>query len=688
MQQNNLDYRSLCEEGKIFEDPFFADTFLKWNFEAKKAFLEIVFELSERDLVAGGFRSYDIRIDASRLPNHVVFYLGLKAVSLLRKWSQAPEESSFLLGIGRALTSARPSSFRIQQSYIHGLRLSGASVIQFGETTTPDVYFGAAYFKEEGIKGVINISASHNPCQDNGIKHCLVYPDGFITSISSKDMNEFKRHVVKGNPEKEASDKILMGNLLSLQTLPPLKNPFQKERELSALHHLFILAAALLGKEVRTALSLKHQGNFKAAIRALMPDTQNIESLLHLCDKNWNEVLNFLNLPATFQKPSSFEQNFLKNFVIVLDYGTGSTEKTAEIYRALGATLIELGLERGFNPLESKNQNHLKKALREASLKYPDKEVLGLAHDEDGDRLAVMRRDGISIDGDRLLVLVASQMPKVTPQGKKMTVITEVKSRPENRASLTEMGVETLIVPTGFAFIKGAAIELEKAIQRYEALPDESNRFWILYGKTLDLSLLSPVQIWAELSGHFGFSQAYNYLFDDASLMAVDLLSSLHSLNQNGEKPGNLLINLDSRFKRNLSSGELNIFLKTDDPHYIPSSEEKEGIIEEFYSLFQNHPLVKAIDRTDGIQIHFSLPENEIGWILARKSNNEDKYIVVTSAESPKAMDLIELEFFSQAFKIHKNPITGLVLRKKDEQGHERVLDPYVEKRVEELGLL
>ena len=688
MQQTNPDYHALCEEGKIFEDPFFAESFLQWNFEARKSFLETIIKLSERDLVAGGFRSYDIRIDASRLPSHVVFYLGLKAVPLLKKWSRSLDDSSFLIGIGRALSSARPSSPRVQQSYIHGLRLAGASVIQFGETTTPDVYFGAAYFKDSGIKGVVNISASHNPSQDNGIKHCLVYPDGFITSISSKNMNEFKHHVVKGHSEKKASDIILMDTLCRLQTLPPVTSPFQKERGLSSLHHLFILACAFLGKEVMTALNLKHHGNFKAVIDALMPESRNIESLSGLCDKSWKELLTFLNLSGNYQQPSSFTRNFLKDFVIVLDYGTGSTGKTAEIYQALGATLIELGLLRGFNPLESRNQDHLKKALAEASEKYPDKEVLGLAHDEDGDRLAVMRRDGISIDGDRLLVLVASQMPKKTPKGKKLTVITEVKSRPENRASLAEMGIETLIVPTGFAFIKGAAIELEKAIHRYEAKPDENSRFWELYGKKLDLALLSPVQIWAELSGHFGFSQAYNYLFDDASLMAVELLSALHELCRNGEKPGSLLLNLDSRFKRNISSGELNIFLKTKDPHYIPSSEEKEGIIEEFYSLFRNHPLVRSIDRTDGIQIHFSLPENEIGWILARKSNNEDKYIVVTSAGSQKALDLIETQFFSQAFKIQKAPITGLVLKKEDEQGHERLLDPYVEKRIKKLGLV
>lgn len=688
MQPDKVDYRSLCKEEKIFEDPFFAESFLQWDRKARTSFLETIIELAERDLVAGGFRSYDIRIDASRLPSHVVFYLGLKAVPLLKKWTQSLDDSSFLIGIGRALSSARPSSPRIQQSYIHGLRLAGASVIQFGETTTPDVYFGAAYFKNSGIKGVVNISASHNPSQDNGIKHCLVYPDGFITSISSKNMNEFKRHVVKGNPEKESSDKSLMEHLLCLEALPPVSLPFQKERQLSNLHHLFILASAILGKEVMTELNRKHQGNFKALLDSLMPDTQDIESLLALCDKNWKDLLGSLGLPLNLEKPVSFERNFLKDFVVVLDYGTGSTGKTAEIYRALGATLIELGLERGFNPLESKNQHHLKKALAEASVQFPDKEVLGFAHDEDGDRLAVMRRDGISIDGDRLLVLVSSLLPKVDAEGRKVTVITEVKSRPENRVSLAEMGVEALIVPTGFAFIKGAAIELEKAITRYRNSPIEENRFWTFYGKKLDLSKISPVQVWAELSGHFGFSQASNYLFDDASLMAAELLSSLCSLSRNNEKPGQLLIHLDERFKRNISSGELNIFLKTSDPHYIPSSEEKEGIIEEFYSFFKSHPLATFIDRTDGIQIHFSLPENEAGWILARKSNNEDKFIVVTSAGSQKALDLIEGVFFSQAMKISRAPITGLVMKKEDEQGHERLLDSYVKKRVKNLGLI
>jgi len=688
------EYKSVIQDGSILEQKDFCEQFFLLELKQQNMFLKILINEASKDIIPGGFRSYDIRINSDKLPNHVVFYIALKALPLLKKFTNC-NNSTFVIGIGRACEKARPSSSRIFKSYYNALKLSGVKLINLGVTTTPDVYFAAAYLKQEYINAVINISASHNPSRDNGIKHCIVLNDGFIHSISSNQMNEIKISACnKDNKNNNDIDiiKSIVNNNNNNNNITSSPKLFEDSNAVSTLHNAFIIASAFLGFEAMTKLNQRCQGDFKQVLQKLAPQYSHrdiIDKISRLINEPWDHLLKRLQLNPDFQKPAQFKENPLKDFVIILDFGTGTAFRTATIYQALGAKVIPLDLERGFNPLETNNQANLKEALKIAAKTYPDKEIIGLAHDEDGDRLGVMRKDLIPVGGDRLLVISCKQIAKNKNSSKTPLVVTEVKSRPETRQALINMGITPLIAPTGFAFIKGAAIGIEKALRNLKENPDLTPETIELYGTTLNLKNITPVLMWAELSGHFGFSQNLSYFFDDASLMAVNLLVTVLNNIQDGSKPGESLINLDNSFPKNKSSDELNIFVKTNDPEYVPSSSEKEKLIEKFYKYFKNLSSVKQVHRIDGIEIIFEDDVNPDikGWILARKSNNEDKIVVVTSAPTQDSLNLIETIFFKFALTVSCKSISGLVLKKSEQQGKERIADPYVVERIRFLCL-
>ena len=104
----------------------------------------------------GAFHAYDIRgvynVDFDRETAYKVGYF-------------IPE----LLGTDKVLVGrdCRVSSDEIHDSLIRGITDAGADVYDLGLATTPMVYFGTA---EYGFKASVQITASHNPAQYNGMK--------------------------------------------------------------------------------------------------------------------------------------------------------------------------------------------------------------------------------------------------------------------------------------------------------------------------------------------------------------------------------------------------------------------------------------------------------------------------------------------------------------------------------------
>ena len=74
-----------------------------------------------------------------------------------------------LLGADKVLVGrdCRVSSPEIHDSLVRGITDSGADVCDLGLSTTPMVYFGTAKY---GFKASVQITASHNPAEYNGLK--------------------------------------------------------------------------------------------------------------------------------------------------------------------------------------------------------------------------------------------------------------------------------------------------------------------------------------------------------------------------------------------------------------------------------------------------------------------------------------------------------------------------------------
>ena len=104
----------------------------------------------------GAFHAYDIRgvygVDFDRTTAYKIGYF-------------IPE----LLKTGKVLVGrdCRVSSPEIHDALVEGLTDAGADVYDLGLSTTPMVYFGTANY---GFKASVQITASHNPAEYNGMK--------------------------------------------------------------------------------------------------------------------------------------------------------------------------------------------------------------------------------------------------------------------------------------------------------------------------------------------------------------------------------------------------------------------------------------------------------------------------------------------------------------------------------------
>lgn len=129
------------------------------------------------------FRSYDIRGEFGReFDLGFAYQLGLclgkelqtevdasqtlseEKKTCLSNLGVPEEKMAFTVGVGRDL---RVSSLPLSLNLIDGLRAAGCPVIDFSETATPLLYFGAKHFS---LGLAVQVTASHNPLSHNGFK--------------------------------------------------------------------------------------------------------------------------------------------------------------------------------------------------------------------------------------------------------------------------------------------------------------------------------------------------------------------------------------------------------------------------------------------------------------------------------------------------------------------------------------
>jgi phosphomannomutase len=110
----------------------------------------------------GVFKAYDIRgIYPADINEEFAYKLGF-AFADLRQKEENKENLTIL--VSRDMRNSSPS---LHASLIKGLTESGVDVIDIGLASTPTMYFASAFYK---CDGGIQVSASHNPKDDNGFK--------------------------------------------------------------------------------------------------------------------------------------------------------------------------------------------------------------------------------------------------------------------------------------------------------------------------------------------------------------------------------------------------------------------------------------------------------------------------------------------------------------------------------------
>jgi phosphomannomutase len=113
--------------------------------------------------MAGIFKAYDVRgIYGKDLDETIARKVG-------RVFRAALDQSDFAHGGERVVVSRdmRPSSVPLAAALIEGLTASGLDVIDIGLASTPMNYFAIGHL---GTAGGVQVTASHNPAQYNGLK--------------------------------------------------------------------------------------------------------------------------------------------------------------------------------------------------------------------------------------------------------------------------------------------------------------------------------------------------------------------------------------------------------------------------------------------------------------------------------------------------------------------------------------
>lgn len=108
------------------------------------------------------FKAYDIRgIYPQQIDEDIAYALGRGYATFIKKNNQ---EANFKIAVG---SDMRLSSPAIKEKVIAALLDSGLDVDDIGLVSTPTFYFAVAY---HGYGGGLQISASHNPKEWNGLK--------------------------------------------------------------------------------------------------------------------------------------------------------------------------------------------------------------------------------------------------------------------------------------------------------------------------------------------------------------------------------------------------------------------------------------------------------------------------------------------------------------------------------------
>src|SRR3989344_6983394 len=137
------------------------------------------------------FKSYDIRgVYPGEINEQFAIPITKAIYKLLQ--TQLEKDKPLTIAVGRDMRLSSPSIFEAVSKTLVELR---AHVIDLGIVSTPTFYY--AVFKNK-YDGGLQITASHNPKDYNGIKIVRISPTGLVKIGKNTGMDDIKRMAIEG----------------------------------------------------------------------------------------------------------------------------------------------------------------------------------------------------------------------------------------------------------------------------------------------------------------------------------------------------------------------------------------------------------------------------------------------------------------------------------------------------------
>ena len=136
------------------------------------------------------FKAYDIRAVYPTDINEEKIVPIIRAI--YKFFLDKINKNNFSLVLSADMRISSPSLHKIAKNTLLGL---GANIIDIGIVSTPTFYFAVSHF---GYDAGIQITASHNPKEYNGLKFVLNGPKGLIKIGKPTGMEEIKEMSIKG----------------------------------------------------------------------------------------------------------------------------------------------------------------------------------------------------------------------------------------------------------------------------------------------------------------------------------------------------------------------------------------------------------------------------------------------------------------------------------------------------------
>lgn len=114
-------------------------------------------------ITISSFKAYDIRGELGKdLDEDIAYRIGRAFAQFLSEPLSNQQKPAIVIGC-----DIRPSSEALKKATIQGILDAGIDVIDLGMTGTEEVYFATSHY---GAIGGIEVTASHNPINYNGLK--------------------------------------------------------------------------------------------------------------------------------------------------------------------------------------------------------------------------------------------------------------------------------------------------------------------------------------------------------------------------------------------------------------------------------------------------------------------------------------------------------------------------------------